>query len=113
MSHPPPDGYANVKTCFLAASLERPYTSSCDIEAGTIVQKRNWTIKARNSAGWEIDFSGVFERPPSREELVRGLLNPALLKGEQSIQSCARVENAEHRLAELGFIVTSLSDGPI
>jgi hypothetical protein len=77
------------------------------------MQKRNWTIKARNSAGWEIDFSGVFEKAPSREELVLRLLDPAQSHGAQSIPSRARAENAEHRLAELGFIVTSLSHDSI
>lgn len=72
--------------------------------------KRLWTIKASNSAGWEIDFSAVYSTNPPRQELVRGLLAPAQTRNDAEVPTRPRGANPEQRLAELGFIVTSLTD---
>jgi hypothetical protein len=76
----------------------------------TSMPRRLWTIKAKNSAGWEIDFTSVYFTIPPREELVIGLLDPAHSAKDLAVPGWSRGADAEHRLAELGFMVTSIAD---
>lgn len=74
------------------------------------MRTRLWTITAQNDEGTEIYVSDIFDTEPTRDFLARRLCAMALEKTGGLVPDGRRGAEAEERLKELGYTITSVTD---